>query len=286
MAEAHAQFKRAVLGLEHHTGRYGLPLAVEVARLLDLDLLGMFVEEDNLLRMAGLPFVREFSALHGWRTVDSEQIARELSEAAASTRRMFADAVKPLHTASAFDVFRGSMAQAITAHARPDDIVILCAPAAAGEYSAEQFPRLIATALEAAAGVLLIPRRIIRVAGDVVAVARSPDDRSTRLAAEIARAAREELVVIELYGERERGADARTIDRGATRRSADALATSDPALLVAAFRGERERLVVMTDGSIDRSLPTILASWRRVPVLVIAPERSQDGSGGEPEARE
>jgi hypothetical protein len=60
-------------------------------------------------------------------------------------------------------------------------------------------------------------------------------------------------------------------DARATRKAARA-AMSDPALLLAAFRGERERLVVVTHGAADPSLPTILASWRRVPVLVIAAE--------------
>jgi len=275
MAEPHSQFRRAVLGLEHHASRHGLPLAVDVARLLDLDLLGMFIEEESLLRMAGLPFIREFSALRGWRAVEGEQIARELRAAAASAQRLFAEAVKDLRTASAFDIFHGSMVEAIAAHARPDDIVILSAPAAAGEYSASQFPRLIETALDAAAGVLLIPRQIARHAGDVVAIATRPDDPSIRVAVDIARAAKEELVIVELHEEDARSAKARETAERVTRKPAAATAISDPAMLVAAFRNERERLVVMTRGSIDPSLPSILASWRRVPVLVISPAPAQ-----------
>ncbi len=271
MAEPRPQFRRAVLGLEHHASRHGLPLAVDVARLLDLDLFGMFVEEDGLLRMAGLPFVREFSALRGWRALDSGELARELRAAAASAQRLFAQAVKDLPTACAFDVFRGSMAEAIAAHARPDDIVILSAPAAAGDYSAGQFPQLIETALATSAAVLLIPRQIARQTGDVVAIATRPDDPSIRLAANIARAAKEELVIIELYEADEGSAKEREAAESVTRKPAGRVATSDPAMMIAAFRTERERLVVVTHGSVDPTLPSILASWRRVPVLVIAP---------------
>jgi hypothetical protein len=270
MAQAGSRFRRAVLGLQHHPSRHGLSMAVDVARLLGLDLFGLFVEDESLLHLAGLPFAREFSPLGGWRAIDGAQLARDLQAAASSAHRSFAEAVKTLPTTCEFVAVRGSMAEAISTHARPDDIVVLSAPAAVGEYSAGRFPLLIDTALQSAAAVLLIPRQIARHAGDVVAIAARPDDPSIRLAAGIARAASEELVIIELFDDA-RDRSARPNETRATRKPARA-AVSDPALLVAAFRGERERLVVVTHGTADPSLPTILASWRRVPVLVIAAE--------------
>ncbi len=281
MAEERPQFRRAVLGLHHHPSKRGLMLAVDVARLLDLDLLGLFVEEESLLDLAALPFVREFSPLGGgWRAIDSERLAGDLQAAARAAQRLFAEAVKGMARSCEFGIVRGSMAEAIAAHTRAGDIVILSAPATAGEYSAEQFPLLIETALRSAAGVLLVPRQIARQTGDVVAIAARPDDPSIRLAAAIARAAKEELVIVELFegGDRE----ARTGEEGrATRRTASRVAVSDPSMLIAAFRGERERLVVITHGATDRALPSILASWRRVPVLVIAPDRAGGETEGE-----
>jgi len=275
MAQTGFQFRRAVLGLHHHPSRHGLSMAVDLARLLGLDLFGLFVEEESLLRLAALPFAREFNPLGGWRPVESGQLARDLQAAASSAQRSFAEAVKNLPSACEFVIVRGSMAEAISTHARAGDIVMLSAPAAVGEYSAERFPLLIDTALRSAAAILLIPRQIARQAGDVVAIATRPDDPSIRLAAAVARAANEELVIIELF---EAGPDRSPPqdDRRVTRKAAR-LAVSDPALLVAAFRGERERLVVVTHGAGDASLPTILASWRRVPVLVIAPHDARAG---------
>jgi hypothetical protein len=279
MAQAGSRFRRAVLGLQHHPSRHGLSMAVDVARLLGLDLFGLFVEDESLLHLAALPFAREFNPLGGWRAVDGAQLIRDLQAAASSAQRSFAEAVKSLPTSCEFVTVRGSMAEAISAHARPDDIVMLSAPAAVGEYSAGRFPPLIDTALQSAAAVLLIPRQIARHAGDVVAIAARPDDPSIRLAAGIARAANEELVIIELFDDDAPDRSGRPDDARATRKVARA-AVSDPTLLVAAFRGERERLVVVTHGTADPSLPTILASWRRVPVLVIAAE-SQAQAGAE-----
>ena len=248
MAQAGSRFRRAVLGLHHHPSRHGLSMAVDVARLLGLDLFGLFVEDEGLLHLAALPFAREFNPLGGWRAVDGAQLARDLQAAASSAQRSFAEAVKSLPTSCEFVTVRGSMAEAISAHARPDDIVMLSAPAAVGEYSAERFPLLIDTALQSAAAVLLLPRQIARHAGDVVAIAARPDDPSIRLAAGIARAANEELVIIELFDDGAPDRSAQPDDRRATRKAARA-AVSDPALLVAAFRGERERLVVVTQGA-------------------------------------
>ncbi|HUI95758.1 MAG TPA: hypothetical protein VLX44_08405 [Xanthobacteraceae bacterium] len=280
MADARSQFRRAVLGLHHHPSKRGLSLAVEVARLLDLDLFGLFVEDEGLLHLAALPFVREFSPLGGgWRAIERERLAGDLQSAARTAQRLFADAVKGMARSCEFGIVRGSMAEAIAAHTRAGDIIVLSAPATAGEYPAKQFPRLIETALHSAAGVLLVPRQIAREAGDVVAIAAAPDDASIRLAAAIARAAKEELVIVELFDAGE--GDTRTSEEvRPTRRTASRVAASDPSMLIAAFRSERERLVVITHGATDPTLPTILASWRRVPVLVIAPERPADEDAG------
>ncbi len=269
MAQDGSRLRRAVLGLHHRPSRRGLALAVDVARLLELDLFGLFVEDESLLRLAALPFAREFNPLGGWRAVDSAQLARELQAAASSAQRSFTEAVKNLSKPCEFVTVRGSMDEAIATHARPEDVVMLSAPATVGEYSAARFPSLVEAALRQAAAVLLIPRQIARQTGDVVAIALRPDDPAIRVAAGIARAADEELVIVELFAEGASGRTARPDDHRATCKAGPA-DVSDPAMLVAAFRGERERLVVVTHGTVDPSLPTILASWRRVPVLVIA----------------
>ncbi len=265
-----------MLGLHHHPSRHGLSIAVDMARLLGLDLFGLFVEEESLLRLAALPFAREFNPLGGWRALDTEQLSRELRSAASSAQRMFTEAVKTLPRACEFVTVRSSMAEAIATHAQPGDIVILSGPATIGEFSVDRFPLLIDRALRSAAAVLLVPRRIARHAGDVVAIATRPDDPSIRLAADIARAADEELVIIELFANDVSDRSAQSEDRRVTRKAAP-VALSDPALLVAALRGERERLVALTHRAADPSLPTMLTSWRRVPVLVIAAESTARG---------
>jgi hypothetical protein len=282
MAPARSQFRRALLGLHHDSSRLGVQTAVDVARLLDLEILGLFVQEDQLLQLATLPFAREFSPYAGWRSLDHEQLSRDLRAAATSAQKLFTRSVKDLPTACEFGVVTGSMTEAISAHARTDDIVVLSAPAALANHEAAEMPKLIETALRSAAAVMLVPRRIARLNGDIVAIAARRDDPSIHVAAAIADAAKEELAVIELFEANGRDAEARPDAGMIRRRSADKTAVSDPALLVSAFREERERLVVMTHGATGATLPTILASWRHVPVLVVEPSPPETDLTGEP----
>ncbi len=277
MAQPSSEFRRAVLGLHHHAGKLGLLAAVDMARLLDLDLFGLFVEDEDLLHLAGFPFVREFSPLGGgWRPIERDRLGRDLRAAARSAQRLFADAAKGMSGNCEFGLARGSLAEALLAHTRAGDIVILSAPATAGEYPPGRSPLLIETALRSAAGVLLVPWQIVRRTGDVVAIAAQPDDPSIRLAAAAANAANEELIIVELF---EADAEMRAHERRGTRRAAGRIAASDPSMLVAALRSERERLIVVTHGSTDAALPSILASCRRVPVLVIAAGPGREGGG-------
>lgn len=277
MAHPPSQFRRAVLGLHHHAGKLGLLAAIDVARLLDLDLFGLFVEEESLFRLAGLQFVREFSPLGGgWRPIEGEQLGRDLRASARSAERLFTEAIKGGSGSCEFSVVRGSMAEAISAHTRLGDIVMLSAPDTVGDYSAGQFSLVLETALRAAAAVLIVPRRIARRTGDVVAIAAGQDDPSVRIAAGVARAAKEQLVIVELFEGDDGNAGARANEGRGVRRAGSSIAASDPSILVAAFRSERERLIVVTHASSDTALPSMLVSWRRVPVLVIAPDR-RDG---------
>ena len=55
-----------------------LEAAAELAASLRAELIGLFVEDANLLRVAGFPFAREFGAYTAQaREIDAEHVARE-----------------------------------------------------------------------------------------------------------------------------------------------------------------------------------------------------------------
>ena len=91
------EFKRIVLGLPYNRPDRGMRLAADMARLLQLDLFGLFVEEESLRGLAALPFIREFQLLGGgWRPLDVDQLSRDLETAAKNAERVFAEAVKKI----------------------------------------------------------------------------------------------------------------------------------------------------------------------------------------------
>lgn len=275
MAQSHTSFRRIVLGLQSGSDR-NMRMAVELAELLHLDLLGLFLEDVSLSRVAGNPIVREFRPLGGgWHPIDIERISREFELAAASIQRLFAEAVRSLTTTCRFEVVRGSIAESVASISRSGDIVMILEPANPAEHATRQFHWIIESAFRSAAAVMLVPRHIARRQGPVAAVAATANDPGILAAAAIARAAKESLIVIEAFDG--------TIDMAELRKAiadsslnivrvpAGKRSLTDPAALAAALAHYHERLVVMTRGAVATEEPSTMAAARGIPVLVIEP---------------
>ena len=269
-------FKRLVLGLQPGAHDRTMQLAVELADLLHLDLLGLFLEDTSLRDLASIPFSREFRSLGGgWHTIDLDQLSHDFELAARSIERKFVSAAKRLLTGYQFEVARGPMAKTFTTFSRIDDIVMIVEPQSPAERATQQFSWLLEAAFQSAAAVMLVPSHIARAKGPVVAIATSPGDSSIDAAAAIALAAKEELVIIE--------ADGRDIDDTRLRKlaagtdliikrvAADRPGLADPAACALAFRQIQERLIVMTRGALADRTASAIAAARRVPVLVVEP---------------
>ena len=230
-----------------------MQLAVELADLLHLDLLGLFLEDTSLRDLAGIPFAREFRSLGGgWHTIDLDRLSHDVELAARNIERMFTQAAKRLPTRSQFEIVRGPLAKTFASVSPTDDIVMIVEPVSAAERATQQFAWLVQAAFQSAAAVMLVPPQIARTKGPIVAIAATPDDPSIHTAAAIAVAAKEELVVIEARG----------------------IALPDPAICAQAFRQSQERLIVMTRGAFEDGAASTIAAARRVPVLVIEPPAS------------
>jgi hypothetical protein len=82
MTAAGAEFKRIVGGLHHRAPLESMRCAAELAALLRLELLGLFLKEARLSELAALPFAREFRLPGGWRKVEPEALVQDLDVAA------------------------------------------------------------------------------------------------------------------------------------------------------------------------------------------------------------
>ena len=277
MAVGPHSFKRLVLGLASSAPDRAMRVAVDFAALLNVDLLGLFLEDTALRDLARIPFAREFRPLGGgWHPIDVTRMSQDLDLAARTVERFFTEAASGLATKCEFEVVRGRTSETIASISRTGDIVIVAEPVSPAERATRQFEALMEAAFHSAAAVLVVPPQIARRTGAIVAVAAAPDDPSVETAGAIALAATESLILLEC-GERryDEGRLRALVDRSglAVRRVVAGKASLDyPDACAHAFRTMQERLVVMTRDTRTPQVAVAIASARRVPVLVIEPD--------------
>ena len=103
-----------------------LGAVVEAAAALEAELLGLFLEDVDLLHFAGLPFAREIGASARPRGLDVQTMERRLRSQAQEARRALAAAAEGKPVRWSFRVERGSvLAQVRSALADADLVVLL-----------------------------------------------------------------------------------------------------------------------------------------------------------------
>jgi hypothetical protein len=157
------------------------------------------------------------------------------------------------------------------------DLVVIAEPADPLARALPPYPRLVRAACETSAAVLYMPHGARRRAGPVVALARASDDAALALAAPVAAALRERLIVLaagEPASEQDiaRAAAALTGRDCATLKVDKRYATSLPDAIRAALAPYRERLLVASRAAVADDLAGFLrlASERAVPLLLAA----------------
>lgn len=147
---------RIVVGLDTSlVTRDALALAARLAASVDARLKGVFVEDENLLHLASLPFAREISFSGEIRELNSERLLRAMKAQAESARRTLARIAAEAHIDWSFDVRRGRPLAALAEHAVEDDTLVIRSP---GAGSREVGRTVRAATREARADVLLVAR--------------------------------------------------------------------------------------------------------------------------------
>lgn len=266
-------FKRLVLALQPGAPSANLRIAAEMARLLDLQLLALVLDDLILTAVARLPFTREFRGpALGWQKLDPDRLACDVYAATQILRRSIERAARKLEANAQLEMMKGPPAETIRAISRAGDILLLAEPNSPAERASVQYNWLTEAVLGSPATVLRVPARLARRKGPVVAIAATEDDPSIQIAAAIAASCREELVVIDTdhlehpLSVRELADDERL---RIERISASQGALGDPNLLHHPFGVLQERLIVLTRGAFDERVAPTVASSRQVPVLLI-----------------
>lgn len=106
-------------------GAAAIDAAAALARRLDAELAGLFVEDINLLRMAGLPFAREYAlASAAARKIESEELERTLRKQAEVLRASLARTAQALSVPWSFQVVRGALLDSVLEAMRAPDLAV------------------------------------------------------------------------------------------------------------------------------------------------------------------
>ena len=103
--------RRILVGLDSSpTSLRGLAVAAEMAARLDAELVGLFVEDDNLLRLARLPHSYEIGLQSARsRNLDPDAISRLFKQMAERARQALRRAAERENVRCSFEVARGSV---------------------------------------------------------------------------------------------------------------------------------------------------------------------------------
>jgi len=101
-----------------------LEAAAEMATRLKAELIGIFVEDINLLHMAGLPFAEEIR-LYSTEKLDTAQLERLLRHQAQQAREMLEHTAQPRTVRHTFRVLRGLVPEQVIQAALEADMLVL-----------------------------------------------------------------------------------------------------------------------------------------------------------------
>jgi nucleotide-binding universal stress UspA family protein len=120
------KIRRVIVGMDPALqSRALLEAAVELAERMEAELVGLFVENQDLLHFAGLPFAREVGfASATRRTLDVESMERSLRALAKEAQQTLASVAGRTPVQWSFRVVRGSPAAELLAVAEESDLVI------------------------------------------------------------------------------------------------------------------------------------------------------------------
>lgn len=190
------RFKRMVVGLPQGMGnRSAVAAAADLAEFLRIELVAAFIADATLHDLAGFPAMRELRIFdRQWQPLDVARISRDLEDAVGVARKRFDESVGSRTVKTSFDVLTG--AEVMASFIQAGDIVTIIEPGHPGESITRQFTALLDAAFETTAAILVVPGRLVRVSGPIMAVASGPEDASIWVALEIAAALKERLIVV------------------------------------------------------------------------------------------
>jgi len=248
-------FRRLVIGCHGEAGsRSALEATVRLARTMESQLLGIFVEDAPLLEWSASPLTRQVGGgVRSGGPFTPETLAADFATAAAMMRERLARLAGGVGLTAGFRVARSSGSSLDFDGSEPGDLLVVVEPTDPMARLSYPFAGLLQTIAKASTPVLYMPHRVLQRRGPVVAIARRPDDPGQRLAAEVAATIGEDLLSVSASAQGEPG---------------HPLSLPD---VSRALSGVRERLLVLSRPALPADDPCLfaaIAAQRMVPTLV------------------
>lgn len=167
----HTRIRRLLLALDGTcSDDECLVIAVELAARLEVDLLGLFVEDVNVLRSASLPFVHQVSPLNAAPyPFELEETERELKGFASRLERQLSAAADQRRVKWSFQVVRGIASREVAKAALDTDLVAI-AETTPRSLAYLSTTRAVREAVREAGRTLLLLRPGVKVEGPIVLV--------------------------------------------------------------------------------------------------------------------
>lgn len=135
-------------------------VAAGLAGPLGARLVGLFVENENLIRLAGLPFATELSLAGAAREINPEDVLREMRAQAKAARSLVQEVATAIDVEWAFETARGQPLMTLAEAAEERDIIVVQASPGSPPQVTDALARLIRMATcELHADILLFARR-------------------------------------------------------------------------------------------------------------------------------
>jgi nucleotide-binding universal stress UspA family protein len=192
-------FNRILVALDStRAGQSALESAALLAEAMQYELVGLFVEDADLMMLASLPFSREVRRTGVIRNLDPAILQKEVEAHAAAARYALRDVALRRRLRWSFRSVRGDVGAEFSAAAAEVDIVCISGRST-DRYRRVPMGSPLRVALERQAPVLVagdLTDRIDKPVGLIVDQAKGVDE-SIRLAGQIAAKAKTGLVVLE-----------------------------------------------------------------------------------------
>jgi|GEM_PF-592783 len=263
----------------------GLLFAARLARALESRLEGLFIEDQDLMSLAGLPFTRELSLTSGRpQSLDLDRLERDFRAKAAAAQRLLAEVAQAEKIPSSFRTARGKTELEITSAVQEGDLVAVGRALGAVVGRGAQGGAIRAASRRPAGSILFTGHRpsVRPLAVEAVVKGTASCEAALGLAERLAKALKVPLGVH--VADAAGGQDLENRIRAAL--SEPALvrhhATATAESLIAALCGRAGRLVVSAAAALQHEHETIerVAAGIASPLILV---RSETGDGSAPE---